>query len=133
MHPIILFIKEQLEKASDAKTAKKMQSYMKTKQQFYGVSAAPRRKIFKSAISQFKIDSHAQYSEVVLQLWQGKYREEMYQAIEMAEHFKKYHTVQSWPLIESLVLTASHWDTLDWIVGKLVSPLVLKERKLEKK
>jgi len=61
MHPIIHYITKELEKASDFKTANKMQAYMKTEQPFYGVTAVPRRAIFKSAISQFNIDSHAHH------------------------------------------------------------------------
>ena len=133
MHPVILFIKEELKKAGDPKAAKAMQAYMKTQQEFYGVSAIPRRKIFKSAINKYKIDTYAEYSSIILQLWKGKYREEMYQAIEFAEHFTNFHNKQSWPLFEDLILTATHWDTLDWIVSKLISPLVLKEKMFEKK
>jgi 3-methyladenine DNA glycosylase AlkD len=64
-------------------------------------------------------------------LWNGDYREEMYQGLETAEYYTQYRDEKSWSIYEALVLSASHWDTLDWIAGKLVSPLVRRGRHLE--
>lgn len=118
--------------AADPAKAVPMQAYMKTNQPFYGISATPRRQIFRQAIRKYPIQSHDEYEQAIEELWAGKYREEMYQALEVAEHYKVFRDQTEWPFYEKLVQTATNWDTLDWIVGKLVSPLVLRHRKFER-
>ncbi|MFK5921529.1 MAG: DNA alkylation repair protein [Verrucomicrobiota bacterium] len=102
-----------------------MQAYMKTDQPFYGIQAKQRKSIFKQCIAEHPLLDLNEYQEVIRTLWDGEHREDRYQALEVAEHFKKFRKVESWPLYENLILTASHWDTLDWIAGKLISSLVL--------
>ena len=131
MHPLVHQIKLDLRKAGDPSKAAPMQAYMKTHQPFYGVQAGPRRKLFKAAIRSFPITNRKQYETCVCALWQGEYREEMYQAIELAQYYNCYHDENAWPLFESMVYEAPHWDTLDWIAGKLISPLVRRFRHFE--
>ena len=131
MHPIVTAIRQDLEKAADPQKAQAMQAYMKTDQKFYGVQASERRSIFKTAAKKHPINSRQQYKQVILELWQGTYREDMYQALEVAERFKAYRDGESLPLYERLIETSPNWDTLDWIAGKLVSALILSDRHLE--
>lgn len=105
-----------------------MQAYMKTEQPFYGIQAKQRKAIFKECITAHSIDTMEDYDEVVRTLWDGEHREDMYQALEVAEQFKSFRTVESWHLHEDLIHSASHWDTLDWVAGKLASQLVLLDR-----
>lgn len=131
MHPMVALINESLEKIGDSKKAMGMQAYMKTTQKFYGVQAGPRRKVFKTVAKNFKNIARQDYEQIIFELWNGHYREEMYQALEVAEHYKSYLDIKSWSIYERLVKSASNWDTLDWIAGKLVSPLILRHRELE--
>jgi 3-methyladenine DNA glycosylase AlkD len=128
---MVISLSEALAKIRDPEKAKGMQAYMKTTQEFYGVQAGPRRKAFKTVARQYKHISRAEYEEIIFELWAGRYREEMYQALEVAEHYKAFRDLEAWPIYDRLVSTATNWDTLDWIAGKLVSPLVLQHRKLE--
>ena len=131
MHPIIPAIRDGLQKASDPQKARQMQAYMKTEQPFYGVQAPERRRLLRAAARIYPITSRRQYNRVILTLWNGKYREEMYQALGVAEWIKAYRDAASFPLYEKLIKTAPNWDTLDWIAGKLVSTLILSNRQLE--
>lgn len=131
MHPIITAIREDLRKAANPQKAREMQAYMKTDQPFYGVPARERRHIFRAAVKKHPINSRQQYEQVILELWQGTHREEMYQALEVAERYKSYRDAASLLLYERLIETSPNWDTLDWIAGKLVSQLVLSNRRLE--
>lgn len=131
MHPFVEQITTELKTLADPEVAEGMRAYMKSDQPFYGVKAGPRRTAFKTIAKQFKTISHEEYEQIIFELWAGRYREDMYQALEVAEHYKKYRTLESWPIYDRLVRTASHWDTLDWIAGKIVSPLVLQHRELE--
>ena len=130
-HPLVKAIIAELEKVRDPEKAPAMQAYMKTEQPFYGVQAGPRRKAFRAAIKDFKEISRETYECVIFELWQGQYREEMYQALEVAERYRAYRDKESWPIYERLVRTATNWDTLDWIAGKLISPLIVQHRDLE--
>ncbi len=105
-----------------------MQAYMKTQQPFYGIQAKERRSIFKECVAAHPIEEQNDYEDVVRTLWDGEHREDMYQALETAEYFTTFRTADSWRLYEDLVHSAPHWDTLDWIAGKLVSKLLLSER-----
>jgi len=133
IHPMAAYLRSEMMKAGDGLKAKGMQAYMKTDQSFYGVQAGPRRLIFRKAKKKFVIVSRAEYFELIEELWRGKYREEMYQAIEIAEAYKEYIDDESWEFYEQLVRTATNWDTLDWIAAKLISPLIIKNRNFEKR
>ncbi|MFC1550353.1 DNA alkylation repair protein [Candidatus Neomarinimicrobiota bacterium] len=133
IHPMAAYLRSEMKKAGDNAKAKGMQAYMKTDQPFYGVQAGPRRIIFRRAKKKFAIKSRTDYFELINELWCGKYREDMYQAIEIAEAYKVYIDDKSWEFFEILVRTATNWDTLDWIAAKLISPLIIKNRKFEKR
>jgi 3-methyladenine DNA glycosylase AlkD len=133
MHPMVKFLTEEMKKAGEPAKATGMQAYMKTDQPFYGVQAGPRRKIFRQAAKSYPVSSRKEYENLILELWKGRYREDMYQALEVAERYTQYRDERSWPLFERLVNSATNWDTLDWIAGKLVNRLVLENRKFEKK
>lgn len=130
-HPLVAALHAAMHAAADPEKAAGMQAYMRTDQPFYGVQAGPRRRIFVEQARRFPVTSRAEYEAVILELWNGTFREDQYQALEVAERYKRYRDVESWPLYEHLVRTASNWDTLDWIAGKLLSPLVLQHRAFE--
>lgn len=132
MHPMTRAIITALEQVADPEKAPGMQAYMKTGQPFYGVQAGPRRKAFKIVAKNYKQITREEYKQIIFELWHGRTREEMYQALEVATHYKQYLDLQSWPIYEQLVNTATNWDTLDWIAAGLISPLVLEHKKLEK-
>ncbi len=90
MQPITKYINDELEKCSDATKAPRMQSYMKTEQPFYGVQSKPRKNIFRDAIKKYPITSRDNWEVVILELWNGTHREEMYKALEVAERYTPY-------------------------------------------
>jgi 3-methyladenine DNA glycosylase AlkD len=122
---------DDLQRLADPDKAEPMQAYMKTDQPFYGVQAKPRRDSFKAIAKQFKAISRPEYEQIIFELWQSSHREAMYQALEVAQHFKKYRDPGSWPIYERLVRTASHWDTLDEVARNLISALVRQHREFE--
>lgn len=131
MHPMVVQLQEEMKKARDPEKAAGMQAYMKTRQAFYGIQATPRRRLFKAAARKFKDITRQEYEQIIFELWNGRYREDMYQALEVAEHYKAYRDERVWPIYERLIRSASNWDTLDWIAGKLVSSLLLQHRAFE--
>lgn len=108
-----------------------MQAYMKTDQPFYGVMAVPQREIARAACRDFPDLTREEWETVILELWNGTHREEMHQALHVAQHYTSHRTPEAWPLFERLVHEATNWDTLDWIAGRLISELVLENRRFE--
>ncbi len=131
MHPMVLFLRAELEKAADPRRAPAMQAYMKTTQKFYGVQASPLKKIFSSARAKFDIASFYEYQNIVRQLWQGESREEMYLAIRVAKHFNKFRLDRAMTLYEQMLRSSVNWDLVDDIAAHLVGDLVLQNRKHE--
>ena len=131
MHPITNYIKSELNRLGGPTKAPQMQAYMKTEQPFYGVQSKPRKEIFRRAIKLYPINSREEWEMVLLELWNGTHREEMYQALEMAEQYKKYHNEAAWQLFEKLLRSATNWDTVDGIAPSLIGRLVEKHRHFE--
>jgi len=132
MHPITTYIKDELKRHGDVTKAPQMQAYMKTDQPFYGIQSKLRKQIFRDAIKRYPIDSRHEWEKVILELWNGTHREEMYQALEVAERYKIYHNEAAWQLFETLLRSATNWDTVDWLSSNLIGQLVDKYRHFEK-
>ena len=132
MLPITKYIKNELKQQGDAKKAPQMQAYMKTNQPFYGIQSKLRKQIFRTAIKKYPVTSREAWEILILELWNGTYREEMYQALEVAERYKKYHDESAWKLFEKLLRTATNWDTVDWLSSNLIGQLVYKYRHFER-
>ncbi len=128
--PIVPLIRGELQRHADPEKAAEMQRYMKTDQPLYGVQKPLRKEIFAKARKSSPPSCHAGYEASVRTLWRGAFREEMYMALEVDEGIKSFHSEESWPMYEELVRTASHWDTLDWLAGRIISPLILRNATL---
>jgi len=133
MHPIIPFLRSELKKAANPAKAPAMQAYMKTAQPFYGVTSPVRKQILRVARKKFPITNFEEYKSVVWELWSGKYREEMYCALDLAGVYKKFRTDVAMPLYERMLKGATNWDLVDEIAGHLICKLVLNNRKHEAK
>ncbi len=113
---------------ADPAQAVPMQAYMKTDQPFRGVPAPLRKRLLRDALKDHPIGSPADYESAILALWTGTYREEMYQALEIAEGHGRFNTTERMPLWAELLSTATNWDLVDPIAGALVSNLVRADR-----
>ncbi len=133
MHPIVDFIKKELKRTSDQATAIGMQKYMKTDQPFYGVKTPVRKKIYKAATRAYPINSRKEYEDIIEELWGGPFREEMYQALEVAQNTRAFHGTESLPLYEKMIHSSPNWDTLDWLATRVIGSLIIEDRRLESK
>ena len=132
MQLIVEYIKNELKRNGDLQKAPQMQAYMKTDQPFYGVQSKLRKQIFRDAIKKYPITSREEWGTVIIELWIGTHREEMYQALEVAECYKNYHDESAWALFETLLRSATNWDTVDWLSSNLIGQLVYKYGHFEK-
>ncbi|MGR5063965.1 DNA alkylation repair protein [Photobacterium sp. DNB22_13_2] len=129
--PMVIFMQQRMAEAGNADDAKAMQAYMKTEQDFYGVKAPERKEIFKQAREHTQITSFIEYKRLVLWLWSGENREEQYLAMDAAEYYKSFRTLEAFSVYEEMLTEASHWDTVDKIASNLIGPLVQEHRELE--
>ncbi len=132
MHPFTEYTLHEFEQVADPEKAPEMQAYMKTDQMFYGIPKPIRYQTFKQAKQLHPILTFDDYETVISELWEGESREEMYQALEVAQHYKKFRTNSAWLLYVSLMRSATNWDTLDLIAANLIGDLVNKHRDHEK-
>ncbi|MBL7959730.1 DNA alkylation repair protein [bacterium] len=131
MHPMIVYLRRELRKAADSKKAGPMQAYMKNVQPFYGIQMPARRKIFRSARVKYTMASYDEYETVIKQLWRGKFREELYLAVDIAMYYKTFRSDRAMRLYEWMLKSADNWDTVDTVASHLVGDLVLQNRKHE--
>ena len=133
MQPITKYIREELSKIADPIKAPQMQAYMKTEQPFYGVQSKQCKQVRQDALKKYPIENREQWETVILELWNGTYREEMYQALKIAERYKIYHDEQSWELFERLLTIVQQIGIqLIGIAPNLIGKLVQNHRHFEK-
>jgi 3-methyladenine DNA glycosylase AlkD len=116
--------------AGNPEEAGAMARYMKEIQPFYGVKSKQAEQIFRAALHANPIATQAEYTSAIEALWHGPFREEKYQALRLAGRKPFFH-IDNWDIYEALVRSADWWDTLDWLAGRIVSPLLLQHRELE--
>lgn len=133
MIPMVIFMQQRLVEVSDKDEAIAMQAYMKTQQPFYGVKSPARKEVFKQARAHTKVEDFANYRRLVLWLWSGTHREELYLAMDVAEYYKKFHTKEAFEVYEEMLETADNWDTVDKLASNLIGGLVKEHREFETK
>ncbi|MGF1757239.1 DNA alkylation repair protein [Photobacterium sagamiensis] len=133
MIPMVIFMQQRLAEAMDPDAAADMQAYMKTEQPFYGVKTPQRRLIFKQAREHTIVSDFTQYRRLVLWLWSGVYREELYLAMDVAEYYKEFRTEEAFAIYEEMLQSADNWDTVDKLSSNLIGELVRTHRAFEAK
>lgn len=113
--------------AGDASRATQMAAYMKTEMPFFGVQSADRRVIARELAGDAAPSTPAEYSRLVLTLWTLPHREQKYLALDMADRFRAFRTVEAMPLYERLIVEGAWWDLVDTVVSRLVNPVLLAD------
>ncbi|MDO6498659.1 DNA alkylation repair protein [Photobacterium sanguinicancri] len=131
MIPMVIFMQQRLVEVSNKDDAIAMQAYMKIQQPFYGVKSPARKEVFKQARAHTPVDDFANYRRLVLWLWSGTHREELYLAMDVAEYYKKFRTQEAFDIYEEMLETADNWDTVDKLASNLIGGLVKEHREFE--
>lgn len=93
-----------------------MESYMKNKFGFFGVKSVQRKQILKHVVISHKDEVTENIRQIGIKLYQKPQREFHYCAMEiLAKFLKKKYLIEDIDLIETLITTHSHWDTVDFI------------------
>ncbi|CAN5485977.1 DNA alkylation repair protein [soil metagenome] len=122
---LVQHVQERLKALANAEKAVEMAAYMKTKMSFYGVQKPDRLPIIQELKRDFQPASLAEYKANILSLWQLPFREEKYLAINYAELFPQFITIDSLSLYEQMVREGAWWDYTDSIASHLSGPVLL--------
>ncbi len=127
-HPIGAFITAELEARADPARAGPMAAYMKTDMAFFGVTAAPRRRIVRAAVQAFPPITAADYRDQVTTLWALPHREEKYSAVGVARAHPCFITLEQIDLYRRMITEGAWWDFVDEIAAHLVGRVVAVDR-----
>jgi 3-methyladenine DNA glycosylase AlkD len=120
MNHYTLKIIEVLRSASDPNQAVPMKAYMKNQFEYLGIKSPHRRELTKPYLIKASLPSVDNLWVIVQELWVQPEREYQYFAMELASRY--YRSVQKdWiDQYESLIVSKSWWDTVDFIAATLV-------------
>lgn len=99
---------------------------MKSEMPFYGVSHKIQATLFRQAVRDYPVQSFEQYTAIINDLWNGKYREERYGALFVAKRYSAFQTMEALPLYRTMIKTGAWWDMVDSIAPNLIGKGLLK-------
>lgn len=103
-----------------------MEAYMKHKFEFYGIKSPDRKSIQKEIIRNHKNEVSEKCRIIVKKLYKLPQREFHYCGIEIMDKFlKKNYRQTDIVLIECLLTTHSHWDTVDFTAKHILGNYLL--------
>lgn len=105
----------------NASNAAYMEAYMKHLFSFLGIKATIRKTILKNVINTHKTEESHKAEEIALALYNFPEREYQYCAMELYARFKKkQYQENDIELIKHLIISKSHWDTVDFIAKHIL-------------
>jgi 3-methyladenine DNA glycosylase AlkD len=113
----------------DGKRALSAKAYMRNQFEFFGVSSPERKLALKLFVKQFGLLPKTQIHELVKTLWKQPQRELHYCALELAYLYKKEFDENDLAFFETLIVSNSWWDSVDYIAPKLCAAYFLKHPK----
>lgn len=129
--PMVIFMQQNLVAEGSMLVAKKIQYDLNSQQPFYGVSSEKRQKIFQLAVAHTHIDNIEDYRRLLLWLWSGVYREELYLALDAGEYYTQYQTPASFSVYLEMLATADNIDSVDRLASNIIGNVILQDRGLE--
>lgn len=112
-------VRQQLLQQGDPEQAAGQAAYMRHQFEFIGIKTPLRRAISKELIANLGVPEGASLAELLRLCATDEYRELNYFALDLTEKVLKQQPASFIEQLETLVLTNSWWDTVDWL-AKLV-------------
>jgi 3-methyladenine DNA glycosylase AlkD len=126
-HPLVVEVREALEKAADPVKAPEMQAYMKSTMPYRGVSGTQQKAIWKGVFPAHSRSTMNEWQGVALTLWRdATFREERYAAVAWTglRSFASYRTMASIPMFEEMIVSGAWWDFVDAIAGRQLGDIL---------
>lgn len=116
-------------KLKNPKKAKQEKRYLKSEDNFYGVSIWEIDKIVKDFRKKNPTIEKDRLFKLVSKLWKSDYHEEKMLAIKLLEAYSSYLSLKDMSLLEEMLKSSWGWDHVDEISCHLVSAILLKNKK----
>jgi 3-methyladenine DNA glycosylase AlkD len=100
---------------------------MKNQFEFFGISMPKRKDILRQFKSNHKLTCNPQFFELINQLWIDPHREMQYIALELLASMVTKLDARHMPMIETLILTKSWWDTVDSLAPNIAGAIFKKD------
>lgn len=126
-------VQSTLEPHRDPEKAAPMVRYMKNHFPFLGLKRPEFQPLIRPLLTAAKlVADEAWLAEATRSLWALPEREYQYTAIDLLAKYQKSLTPSSLPLLRELIVTHSWWDSVDGVVGGVLSPLTLRLPELQR-
>jgi len=109
-----------LKSNSDPVNAVFMKKYMRNKFEFFGIGSPARKELFRSFVREHGWPEVADLDGVCRDLYNERERELHYFAMEMVDRNIKRFDTGAVKLFEFMIVSASWWDTVDFIAANIV-------------
>jgi 3-methyladenine DNA glycosylase AlkD len=120
------YFRQQLRHHADPARATSEKAYLKSAQEFYGVTVPILRTIAKAWLKAHKSASMTEIAELAGQLWDTGWHEERSLAAMLLEYRSRDLGPQQMPLIERMIHEATTWAHLDAIAAWVIGPMIDK-------
>ncbi|MBK7964674.1 MAG: DNA alkylation repair protein [Bacteroidetes bacterium] len=120
-HPLTKKIIVAFDAHLDDELAIGMKAYMKGRFDYLGIKSPVRAEILKPFFLEVKELETKEWMLVVEQLWNQKFREYQYVALEITRKKIKDFKPEHLPFLEKLITEKSWWDSVDTVASNLVS------------
>ena len=124
-------LRAELSRIGDPRSARSMQTYMKSEVPFHGVRAADVRRISRDVFSDAQFRTAAEWKSTIWRLWDlSRYREERYAIIALARAKVSlpFQTPAVLAIYRRMIETGAWWDYVDEIAIHSVGPIVRRYR-----
>lgn len=120
IHPLTKKIIAAFEANLDDELAIGMKAYMKDRFDFLGIKSPTRAEILKPFFPELKELETKDWMLVVDQLWNQKFREYQYVAMEFTRKKVRDFKPEHLPFLERMITDKSWWDTVDLLASNLM-------------
>lgn len=123
MHPFVQTLQIHYSPACNIEKAEQMKRYMKNQFPFLGIPSPERKQLLATFLTEHHKPTIEELPSIIHSLWELPEREYAYIALNLLEKNVKKLNPSFLPLLETLIITNSWWDTIDTIASRLVGPL----------
>lgn len=125
---IILEFREKLSQLKDPIKAKKEKAYLKSPDQFYGVSIWEINNIVKEYRKKNPTLEKDKLFKLTTKLWNSPSHEEKTIALKLLESYNSYLSLKDMELLERMLYQSTGWAHVDEIACHLVSSILCKNK-----
>lgn len=125
---LVLEFKNKLNRYKNSDRAKKEKAYLKSPEDFYGVSLWEINEIIKEFRKKNPTLEKDKLFKLTAKLWKSSYHEEKTIAIKLLESYSSYLSLKDMTLLETMLNQSSGWAHIDEISCHLVSAILAKNK-----